>query len=132
MFPFELEDDSELEEDEITIPTEYEIDFETGQLTGKIVEGLEAIKVWIWLALHTNRYYYEQYSWQYGNEMDTLIGKTYSKELIDSELKRMIKECLIVNEYITDIKDFECTIDADSITAKFTVISDYGEVETSV
>ena len=29
----------------IEVPREYGIDFTTGQLTGKIVEGLEAIKV---------------------------------------------------------------------------------------
>lgn len=29
------------------IPKEYGIDFKTGQLTGEIVEGLEAVKVWI-------------------------------------------------------------------------------------
>ena len=29
-----------------TIPKEYGINFSTGQLTGQIVEGKEAIKVW--------------------------------------------------------------------------------------
>ena len=32
----------------LEIPKEYGINFKTGQLTGKIVEGKEAIKVWIW------------------------------------------------------------------------------------
>ena len=40
------------------IPKEYGIDFKTGQLTGEIVEGLEAVKVWIWLVLQTPRYRY--------------------------------------------------------------------------
>lgn len=46
--PSYIENDETLEESEkITTPKEYEIDFKTGQLTGRIVEGLEAIKIWI-------------------------------------------------------------------------------------
>ena len=40
----------------VKVPREYGINFQTGQLTGKIVEGVEAIKVWIWLCLHTERF----------------------------------------------------------------------------
>ena len=35
------------------IPREYGIDFQTGRLTGRIVEGIEAIKVWVWNCLHS-------------------------------------------------------------------------------
>ena len=65
---------------EIKVPREYEIDYETGQMTGKIVEGLEAIKVWIWLVLKIPRYRYLLFSWDYGNEYDALVGKSYSGE----------------------------------------------------
>ena len=41
--------------DVITMPKEYGLDFKTGQLTGEIVEGIEAIKVWIWNCLHVQR-----------------------------------------------------------------------------
>ena len=47
----------------IIIPKEYGIDFNTGQLTGRIVEGIEAIKVWVWLCLRTQRFRYPIYSW---------------------------------------------------------------------
>ena len=50
----------------IEVPREYGIDFATGQLTGKIVEGLEAIKVWVWLCLHTERFRHAIYSADYG------------------------------------------------------------------
>ena len=40
----------------IEMPKEYGIDFKTGQLTGEIVEGIEAIKVWIWMCLHTQHF----------------------------------------------------------------------------
>ena len=133
MFPFNLEDENQaIEENEAKIFTEYGINFKTGQLTGKIVEELEAVKVWAWLALKTDRYYYQQYSWQYGCEINTLIGKSYSEDLIKTEVSRMIKECLTINEHITDIENFECLVEGDKITASFTIISDYGEVEMSV
>ena len=44
LLPTYIEDDEELEQqEESQTPKEYEIDFKTGQLTGNIVEGLEAI-----------------------------------------------------------------------------------------
>ena len=56
MFPFIDTDDEDVQESEQYIPREYGINFETGQLSGKIVEGYDAILVWTWLALHTARY----------------------------------------------------------------------------
>lgn len=48
--------DTIIEANKVDIPVDYEIDFNTGRLTGGIVEGVEAIKVWIWLALQIERY----------------------------------------------------------------------------
>lgn len=55
MFPFE-ETEEETQEENLYIPREYGIDFETGQLSGKMVEGYDALLVWAWLALRTPRY----------------------------------------------------------------------------
>ena len=57
MFPFE-ETEEETQEENLYIPREYGIDFETGQLSGKMVEGYDALLVWAWLALRTPRYRY--------------------------------------------------------------------------
>ena len=70
MFPFDIDEGEEIltdEEDEVEYK-EYGIDFETGQLTGKVVTGIEAVRVWAYLALNTAKYRFEQYSWDYGNE----------------------------------------------------------------
>ena len=69
MFPFIDTDDEDVQESEQYIPREYGINFETGQLSGKIVEGYDAILVWAWLALHTPRYRYYIYSEDYGNSI---------------------------------------------------------------
>ena len=78
MFPF-VDTEEENTEEEQYIPKEYGINFETGQLSGKIVEGYDAILVWAWLALHTPRYRYYIYSEDYGQEYEDLVGKTHRR-----------------------------------------------------
>ncbi len=105
LLPTYIEDDEELEQqEENQTPKEYEIDFKTGQLTGNIVEGLEAIKTWIWLVLQTPRYRYYVYTWDYGNEFEDLIGQGYTEEYIEAETQRMTEDCLSVNENIQGIE----------------------------
>ena len=133
MFPFDIEDeDVAVEEKEEEVYKEYEIDWETGQLTGRIVEGLEAVKVWIYLALQTERYVFEQFTWDYGNELSTLIGTSNNQEYLQMEVKRMVKDCLSVNEHITDIDNFQCEVEDEKITITFTAVTDYGEVDINV
>lgn len=133
MFPFITEDDVKTLED-YALPKEYEINFETGQLTGRVVEGVEAVKVWAWIALHTPRYRYYIYSWDYGQEYEDLIGKGYSTEYIAMEMKRMTEECLTVNPWITGIENFSCAKEEEKVTVSFTMLTSLGdaEVETDV
>lgn len=133
MFPYDIEEDEEvlLEDEEEAEPKEYEIDFETGQLTGRIVTGLEAILVWAWLALNTAKYRYIQYSWDYGHELDTLIGQA-SNENLETSIQTMIEECLLVNEYITDVEVLEFNIEENKVAGKIKIITDYGEGELDV
>lgn len=136
MFPFDIEDEEiEIENEEAkeeVEPKEYGVDFATGQLTGEIVTGKDAIAVWCWFALHTKRYAHEQYSWDYGIELQDLIGKSYSIEYIESEAGRMIEECLTVNEYVQGIDGLTVTLEKDKLTCTFKIITDYGEVEMNV
>lgn len=132
MFPFTDTDDEESTQgQEEYIPKEYGINFETGQLSGKIAEGYDAVLVWVWLALHTPRYRYYIYSDDYGQEYEDLIGKSYSTELTDSELERMTEECLLENPYITGIENFSCTKDEDKVTVSFTLVTTLGDGEVS-
>ncbi len=131
MFPFDI-DEKNLEDSQNKVFKEYEINFKTGQLTGRTVSGIEAIKVWVWLALKTARYRFQQFSWNYGSELEELIGKNYKKEYIESETKRMVTDCLRANRHIKGIKDFACNYSDGKITAAFTIITDYGEADISV
>ena len=133
MFPFVDSDTVENEQTYYT-PREYGMNFETGQLTGKIVEGLEALKVWAYLTLQTAERRYYIYSWEYGHDLESLIGKGYSRDYMATEAERMVRECLTVNPYITDVDNFEFEQKEDHVTLKFMMITDFGdeEVETSV
>lgn len=132
MFPFVDNEEEGEQEESLYIPREYGINFETGQLSGKIVEGYDALLVWVWLALQTPRYRYYIYSENYGQEYEDLIGKSYSTELTDSELERMTEECLTENPYITGIENFSCVKIEEKVTVTFSLITELGDGEVSI
>ena len=130
LLPTFIEDDEDLieeYEEELPEPREYEIDLKTGQLTGRIVTGIEAIKIWIYLALNTPRYRYTIFTWNYGNESEDLIGKGYTKEL-----ERMTEECLLECPYIRSISNLETQFNKSMLTITLTVNTDYGEFRQEV
>lgn len=129
LFPAYIEDEETTEEltEELETPREFGIDFSTGQLTGTIVEGAEAIKVWIYLALKIARYRYFICSWQYGNEIEDLYGQGYSTEHLESEISRMVEECLLENEYIDTVTVDDMVYIGGKIRAKVTVTTVYDE-----
>ncbi len=131
MFPFDLEIE-ELETEKEEVCREYEIDYKTGQLTGRIVEGKEAVKVWIYLALHTDRYVFPQYSWNYGNELNVLIGSAGDEKYLELEAKRLIEDCLFQNRYITGVEDIQVDMKKNVLNISVTVKTVYGEAEISV
>ena len=85
LFPFVSEDVVEIvEEATPEVIREYEIDFTTRRLTGRIVEGVNALAIWAYLALKAKRYSHVIYSWYYGEEYTNLIGYSYSEEYLYS------------------------------------------------
>lgn len=119
-----------------TTPKEYAWDFENNDFLLKdgkfiIVEGKEALKIWIWKALHTMRMKYSIYSDDYGHDLDSLIGKGFSSGLIESEARRFVWNCIRVNSHITDMQNFSAAYDGDTLTINFTILTDQGEVEIS-
>ena len=56
---------------------DFYFDETTGTFTGQVVEGVSALKGWIYFALRIARYRYPIYSWKYGSELETLIGKSF-------------------------------------------------------
>ena len=95
----------------------------------KIVEGNEAIKVWIYKAILTQRYEHSIYSWDYGSELMDLIGKPYTPELTKAEAKRYIKEALLINPYILEVNVLDIDFKNCLLSADIKVLTIYGESE---
>ena len=91
-----------------------------------VVEGKEALKVWIWRALRTPRFRYEIYSWAYGSEFESLLGQAYSDSIKTAEAPRYLRECLLINPYITAVRDISVTFDSARLTVKGTAVTIYG------
>lgn len=97
-----------------------------------IVTELEAVKVWVWKALQTQRYRYLAYSWNYGSELEDLVSQGLSTAALKSELERYLTESLLINPYITGIKNVVITVEGSKADVAFTAGTVYGEVNLSV
>lgn len=136
LFPF---DDTEEFPEEIVseieggyIYRDFEIDWNTMRMTGKIVEGRDAVEQWAQIALRTQRYEWIIYSEDFGEEYTELIGYSYSQEYLDNEVERTITECLKENPYITGIADLVVEVENEHLHITFTMLTDFGEVEMDV
>lgn len=140
IFPFMDPQEIPIEETEQELPMakEWAWDFEELDFKardGKMyqVEGKEAVKIWLWKIFQTPRYRYLIYSWDYGHELESLIGQG-SQSFIKAEAERLIKEAIwpTLDGYVEDIKNLEIGLINDVLSISFTAITPYGEVEISV
>lgn len=97
-----------------------------------IVSGKEAVLVWAWKALRTPRFRYEIYSWDYGNEAESLIGQPFTDELKQSEAARYVRECLLINPYIIDVSNISVSFGDGTLNISCTIETVYGEAELNV
>jgi len=93
-----------------------------------IVTGKDAVKVWIWKALQTQKNVYKAYSQSFGNGLETLISQGLSDAALKSEIERYLKESLLVNPYITGISDISIIVEGSKTDVSFTTTTIYGEV----
>ena len=98
----------------------------------KIVEKNEAIKVWAYKALLTSRYEHSIYSWDYGSELMSLIGKAYTPKLTESEAKRYIEEALKINPYILEVNAINTSFNNGILSADIKLLTIYGESEVII
>ena len=132
MFPFDLEDNEMLVDVEEKEPRDYEIDFSTGKLTGRIITGLEAVIQAFKIILLTDRYIFPQYSWTHGSDLYTLIGKNYDEEYVTTEIKRMIQEAISEVEEITGFDNLVIDYQKDRLCLSFSIDTIYGRGEINV
>lgn len=93
------------------------------------VDKLSALEQAIYKILNTEKYEFPIYSFQYGIELESLIGK--DPIYVKAELKRRIQECLLEDERIQSVENFIYSISGDEIICTFDVSSIYGELAIS-
>lgn len=87
---------------------DYAYDFSTGQLKLKdgkhyYVYGNEALKIWVYKMITTERFRFPAYTNRFGNEIYSLVGETISDKFKKEEIKRYLIEGLMVHPYIKSI-----------------------------
>ena len=136
LFPFlEVTDEEETTiEEEIYTDIAWDFDNNKPILNNGdfvIVEGLEAVKSWAFRALQTQRAKYLAFTWDYGVDLESFVGKVLdTKEKID--ITTEITECLIQNKYITNVTDFNFKTDKRKVFISFRIITEYGDFEREV
>ena len=113
------------------------IDFKTGSPiiennTFKVVYENEALKVWVYRALKIDRFSHLMYSWDFGNEVMTLVNQGYTYQLTRVEVKRYIEEALYVHPYIKDVQIDYIDFSNSALKVNLTITSIYGEVAFGV
>ncbi|WP_339009632.1 DUF2634 domain-containing protein [Fusobacterium animalis] len=130
----------ETEVEEMPVFKEYAIDFKTGEYLKdenndiKVLEKNEALKVWIFKALKTERFRYtDVHSDNYGSELETNIGTIYQKSVKDALMINQIRDTLLVNPYILECYNFEISNEDEYVPqVTFNVKTIYGELEMEV
>ena len=131
---------AETEVEEMPTFKEYAIDFKTGEYIKdenndiKVLEKNEALKVWIFKALKTERFrYVDVHSDNYGSELETNIGTIYQKSVKDVLMINQIRDTLLVNPYILECYNFEISNEDEYVPQiTFNVKTIYGELEMEV
>ena len=130
----------ETEVEEMPTFKEYAIDFKTGEYIKdenndiKVLEKNEALKVWIFKALKTERFRYtDVHSDNYGNELETNIGTIYQKSVKDGLMINQIRDTLLVNPYILECYNFDISDENEYVPQiTFNVKTVYGKLEMEV
>lgn len=83
---------------------------------------------WCVKALSTPRYKHMLvYSGNYGSELHTLIGKCYPHPVAESEIMRMVKECLLADARTAAVEKFEFKWIDDGVMFKCQISNIHGE-----
>ncbi|NJA28677.1 DUF2634 domain-containing protein [Clostridioides difficile] len=104
----------------------FKLNMERNKVDG-ICDDVEALKQTIFLTLNTERYQHLIYSWNYGVELNDLIGEPIS--YVIPELERRIKEALIQDDRIENVDNFQFENIKGKVHCKFTVYSKYGNIK---
>lgn len=92
-------------------------------------DELEALEQAIYKEFNTEKYEYPIYSFNYGIDIESLLGK--DSTYVRIELKRRIQERLLQDDRIKNVDNFKFDISGDKMLCTFDVHSIYGDITIS-
>ena len=116
----------------LPIAKDIAINFITGEPIIKngdfvVVEKDEAIKVWCYFALKTVKGRFLAFTNKYGSKLEEeIIGKQYDSDT-NNKLKRIIEDCLLVNQYIKKVDNIISSFEDNRLTIEIELTTIYGE-----
>ena len=108
----------------------YRLNFD-GRNSAGMLDGREAMKQAIYLILNTERYRYEMYSWDYGIELEELIGDQNS-DTLQVNVRNAITDALIQDDRITEVSDFEFKREHERLSVTFSVTTTEGDIQSEL
>lgn len=121
-------------ETEAALPlyTEWAVDWEAGAFArrdGKhyTVTGDEALKIWVYRALRPEscRFLYSAYSHDYGNQLAACLSGRTDQGILESLVRREIRDTLLVSPYIRQVDGFSFSRSGGALTVRFAVHTVY-------
>ena len=136
VFPFMSNEPLPVENEELPVFKEYAYDFKKNcfKLRGGntyLVEKNEALRIWIFKALATERFHYLAYSADFGCEVHELIGQNINQDITFSEIRRFIVEALMCNPYIEELSNFKFMHEGSYVEVCFDCTTIYGTMPLS-
>lgn len=118
-------DDEEDDEEDGPSPT-YTFKVVNGRIRS-MTDGLDAMKQAVDKILKTERFVYQIYDEQYGNDLPELIGESIN--YAESEAERMVVEALETDDRINNVEITKCEqSSSDAITVEGFANTVYGRV----
>ena len=104
----------------------YQLDLENKRLGRRIEENAEAMNQAIFILLSVERFDYKIHSYDYGVELEELIGKR--RGYVEADIRRRLNEALMQDDRITGTTEFRFSTDRESVTVEFTVQTIFGNI----
>ena len=132
IFPSFVEEVKSIEQNQnntLPVAKEIAIDFNTGNPIIKnndyvIVEKNDAVAVWCYYALKIAKGRFLAFTRNYGSELEEkIIGKQYNPDTY-GKIKRIVEDCLLVNEYIKSVDNVQVEFD-DRLTIEIELTTVY-------
>lgn len=98
---------------------------------GGEIDNLEAYRQAVYKILSTERYKYIIYSWNYGVELNDLIGKPIA--YVVPELEARLKEAIMQDDRTIDVNNFEFDTNKSGVVAvTFNCVSIHGDANIEI